>query len=123
MDRTFLFLAGFLGFLGVAAGAFGAHALRDALDPPLLAAFNTGARYHLLHAVALLGVALLADRKPSTAVSVAGWSFVLGIALFSGSLYALALTGARPLGAITPFGGMTLLIGWAALAVSALQAP
>ncbi len=99
------------GFCGVALGAFGAHALRERLSPELLAVFETAVRYQMFHALALLGVALLAPRA-----SVAGWLFVAGTVLFSGSLYGLALSGSRWLGAVTPVGGLCFLAGWAALA-------
>jgi uncharacterized membrane protein YgdD (TMEM256/DUF423 family) len=115
-------LFGFLGavsaFLAVAAGAFGAHALRARLAPDLLAIFETGARYQMFHALALVLIALLAARQPTGALTLAGWMFVLGTLLFSGSLYALALTGVRALGAITPLGGLCFLAGWVALALA-----
>lgn len=106
-----------VGGVGVAAGAFGAHALRAALAPDLLAVFETGARYQLVHALALLAVAAGLERRPSRAFTAAGWLFVAGIVLFSGSLYALALTGVRTWGAVTPFGGVCFLAGWAGLAL------
>lgn len=118
MDRTFWRLGCSFGFLGVAAGAFGAHALRGRVPPDLLAVFETGARYQMYHALALLAVALAAARAPSTALRAAGWLFTAGIVVFSGSLYLLALTGVRVLGAITPLGGLCLLAGWIALAVA-----
>ena len=106
------------GFLGVAAGAFGAHALRGRLSAEMLQVFETGARYQILHALALVGVALAAARNPGAALTLAGWMFGAGIVLFSGSLYALALSGTRAWGAVTPFGGLCFLAGWAALAVA-----
>lgn len=118
--RTWLFAAAVNGFLAVAAGAFAAHGLSGRLTPEALAWFETGARYEAYHALALLGVAWLADRETagkSRLIAVAGWSFVVGIGLFSGSLYLLALTGARWLGAITPLGGVGFLTGWATLAL------
>jgi uncharacterized membrane protein YgdD (TMEM256/DUF423 family) len=118
MARTFWWLGCVFGMLGVAAGAFGAHALRARLPADLLAVFETGARYQMVHALALLAVALVAARMPSAAASAAGWLFCAGIVLFSGSLYALALTGVRVLGAITPLGGVCFLAGWAALALA-----
>jgi len=102
--------------LGMAAGAFGAHALKTRLTPDLLAVFETGTHYHLIHALALLGVAWASTHWNSPAIVVAGWLFVAGILLFSGSLYALSLTGVRLLGIITPFGGVALILGWLALA-------
>ena len=116
MDRTFALIGALLGFVGVAAGAFGAHALRARLTPGDLAIFETAARYQLIHAVALLGVAWATSRWPGAAASAAGWLFVAGTLVFSGSLYLLVLTGARWMGAITPLGGLALLAGWLALA-------
>jgi len=100
--------------LGVAAGAFGAHALRGRLTPEMLAVFETGVRYQIVHALAL--VALTAVPLPGGRLLAPGWLFVVGTVLFSGSLYALALSGVRPLGAITPLGGLCFLTGWAMLA-------
>jgi uncharacterized membrane protein YgdD (TMEM256/DUF423 family) len=122
MDRLFVAAGAVCGFVGVGAGAFGAHALRQRLAPDLLAIWNTGAQYMLVHALALVLVGALAARAaaPSGALTVAGWCFLAGVVLFSGSLYALALSGARGLGAVTPFGGVAFLAGWAALAVAAL---
>lgn len=110
------------GFLGVALGAFGAHALKARLSADDLAIFETAVRYHLVHAVALIALAALAQRIPAGAASVAGWSFSAGILIFSGSLYLLVLTGPRWLGAVTPIGGTALLVGWAALAWGLLRA-
>src|SRR5438132_7774377 len=107
------------GFLGVGAGAFGAHALRGKLEPAMLEAFETGVRYQLFHALALLALAALTSAGVRT--SVTGWAFVAGTALFSGSLYLLALTGVRQLGAVTPLGGLSLLAGWALLALRCLR--
>ena len=117
MDRTFALIAAVFGFLGVAAGAFGAHALRARLTPEDLAIFETAARYQMYHALALLAVALAAARWPA-----AGWArcaalFGAGIVLFSGSLYALALSGVRGLGAVTPLGGGCWLAAWLWLAL------
>ena len=95
--------------------AFAAHALKGKLTPDLFEVFEVGARYHMYHALALLGVAWAVTRWPGAATTWAGWLFVAGIALFSGSLYALALTGIRPLGAITPLGGVCFLAGWVML--------
>lgn len=125
MNRTFVLAAALLGFIGVAAGAFGAHALRDALSPRDLEIFETAVRYQLIHAVALLGVAAASARWPevSGALNLAGWSMIAGVLIFSGSLYALVGTGVRGLGAVTPIGGVGLLLGWAALAWAAFKAP
>jgi uncharacterized membrane protein YgdD (TMEM256/DUF423 family) len=116
--RTFLVLAGFLGFLGVALGAFGAHALRRRVPPERLETFETGVRYLLIHAVALVGAAWLADTGGSTA-ALAGWAFLAGVVLFSGSLFVLTLTGNRRWGAVTPLGGVCFLLGWLAWIVAA----
>jgi len=122
MERTFFVLGSVFAGLSVAAGAFGAHGLRDRLAPELLAVFETGARYQMYHALALLAVALLAARAPGGAVTAAGWCFVAGIVIFSGSLYVLALSGVRWLGAITPIGGVAFLLGWILLVVAASRA-
>ncbi len=119
MDRLFFVLGAVSGALSVAAGAFGAHALKARLAPELLAIFDTAARYQALHALALLAAAWACTRWPGRAARVAGWCFVLGTVLFSGSLYALALSGVRALGAITPAGGVLLIAGWLALALAA----
>ena len=121
MDRTFAVLGALSGFVGVAAGAFGAHALRDRLSPDLLAVFHTGAQYQMYHALALVAAGWAAARWPGGAASAAGWLFLAGTLLFSGSLYALALTGVRALGAVTPIGGVAFLAGWACLAWAALR--
>jgi uncharacterized membrane protein YgdD (TMEM256/DUF423 family) len=121
MDRLFLTLGSASAALAVAAGAFGAHALRARLAPDLLAVFETGVRYHMFHALGLLAVAWAASRNPGAAVAWAGWLMVAGTVLFSGSLYALALTGVRALGAVTPLGGVAFIAGWALLAWAALR--
>lgn len=110
-----------LGFCGVAAGAFGAHALRDALSPERLQVFETASRYQLIHAVAVVAVAALWERAPSRALALSGWLFAAGTIVFSGSLYALALSGARAWGAVTPIGGLGFLAGWIALAAAFLH--
>jgi uncharacterized membrane protein YgdD (TMEM256/DUF423 family) len=119
MDRLFFRLGAVSGLIAVAAGAFGAHALRARLSPELLAVFETAARYQMYHALGLLAVAWAATRWPGSTAQWAGWLFVIGTALFSGSLYALALTGARWLAAVTPLGGVAFLAGWLCLAWSA----
>jgi len=118
-DRRFLQLGALSGFIGVAAGAFGAHALRSRLDADLLAVFETGARYQMYHALALIAAAWASTRWPGTLATAAGWCFATGTLLFSGSLYALALTGVRGLGAVTPLGGAAFLAGWLCLALAA----
>jgi uncharacterized membrane protein YgdD (TMEM256/DUF423 family) len=119
MDRTFLLLGALGGFLAVALGAFGAHALRSRLSPEMLAVFETGVRYQMYHALALLLVAATIPRMGGWLVVSAGWLFTAGIVLFSGSLYLLAFTGVTVLGAITPIGGLAFLAGWACLAIAA----
>lgn len=107
-------IAATLGLTGVALGAFGAHGLRQRLTPELLNAYQTGVLYHLLHALALLALALYA-RATSVAITAPATLFAAGILLFSGSLYALALTSVHRLGMVTPLGGLCFLAGWAAL--------
>jgi uncharacterized membrane protein YgdD (TMEM256/DUF423 family) len=115
-DHVFFSVGAVFGALGVAAGAFGAHGLKVRVSPEMLAVFETGVRYHLVHALALLAVAWASTRWTSAAVRAAGWLFVAGILVFSGSLYVLTLTGIRALGAITPFGGVAFIAGWFLLA-------
>jgi uncharacterized membrane protein YgdD (TMEM256/DUF423 family) len=119
MERVFVLLGALSAFLAVALGAFAAHGLRGRLDADLLATFETGARYHMYHALALVAVAWASTRWPGPATTAAGWLFVSGIVVFSGSLYLLAVTGQRWLGAVTPVGGAALLGGWLALATAA----
>jgi uncharacterized membrane protein YgdD (TMEM256/DUF423 family) len=120
MDRTFLLLAAVLGFVGVALGAFGAHGLRGRLTPEMLAVFETGVRYQMYHVFALLIVSsAIGHLGNARLLAIAGWAFFAGILLFSGSLYALALTSTGILGAITPIGGLAFLVGWACLALFA----
>ncbi|MFL5518570.1 MAG: DUF423 domain-containing protein [Gemmatimonadales bacterium] len=115
-ERLFATLGAASAFVAVAAGAFGAHALRARLSPDLLAVFETGARYQMYHALGLLAVAWAATRWPGPWPVRAGWLFLAGSVLFSGSLYGLALTGMRWLGAVTPLGGAAFLAGWLCLA-------
>lgn len=105
-----------LSGLGVALGAFGAHGLKERVTADLLGVFETGVRYHMYHALALLAVGWAVSRNPLPILNVAGYLFVAGIVLFSGSLYLMTLTGARWLGAITPLGGLAFLVGWTLLA-------
>jgi uncharacterized membrane protein YgdD (TMEM256/DUF423 family) len=121
MDRTFLLIGSALGFLGVAFGAFGAHALKTRLSADMLAVFETGVRYQMYHAFAVLIVAAAIGQLGSARLLVvAGWSFAAGVLLFSGTLYALAFTGIGVLGAVTPIGGLLFLAGWACLAIFAI---
>jgi len=120
MERFFAASGAISAGIAVLAGAFGAHALRNRLAPDLLAAFETGARYQMYHALALLAVAWVLTRWPTPPARAAGWLFLAGTVCFSGSLYLLSLTGARWLGAVTPLGGLLLLGGWLALAIGVL---
>lgn len=122
VSRTFLTIGAFAALLAVALGAFGAHSLRGVLTPAQLEVYQTGVQYQMYHALALLLVALLAERHLAPArVRIVGWLFTAGMLFFSGSLYALALSGVRVLGAITPLGGVCFLAGWLTLALSARQ--
>jgi uncharacterized membrane protein YgdD (TMEM256/DUF423 family) len=118
MDRLFFLLGAISAFAGVAAGAFGAHGLKERLSADMLTTFEIGVRYQMYHAFALLAVAWAASRWPGTLNVAAGWLFVAGTIVFSGSLYALSLTGQRWLGAITPIGGLAFLAGWLCLAAA-----
>jgi uncharacterized membrane protein YgdD (TMEM256/DUF423 family) len=116
MDRLFVTIGSLSGFLGVALGAFAAHALTNRIDADLLVSFEVGVRYQMYHSFALLAVGWAYTRWPGAILAASGWLFVVGTALFSGSLYALSLSGVRWLGAITPIGGCALLAGWLCLA-------
>ena len=120
MQRTFLLAGALAGLVGVALGAFGAHGLRGRFSPDMLAVFETGVRYQMYHALALMAIAALSDRLSGHLIVAAGWLFVTGIVLFSGSLYLLAATGVAVLGAITPIGGVAFLAGWACLVIAML---
>ncbi len=122
MDRTLLLVGAAAGFIAVGFGAFGAHGLRSRLSPEMLAVFETGVRYQMYHAFALIVCAWAATKWPGTLVNTSGWLFVAGTIVFSGSLYALSLSGVRWLGAITPLGGLAFLAGWICLAAAALRA-
>lgn len=119
MDRLFFAIGALSAFTAVALGAFASHALKNRLDADLLAIFEVGVRYQMYHALGLLAVAWACARWPGTAVTSAGWLFVAGTVIFSGSLYTLSLSGSRWLGAITPFGGLAFLAGWLCLAWAA----
>src|SRR5262249_45596929 len=123
MSRTWFGIAGILGALGVAFGAFGAHALQSTLNPGLLAIFETAVRYHLIHTLALAGTAIAMQVFPGHGVGLrrVAWAFTVGVVLFSGSLYVLALTNQRWLGAVTPLGGLAFIAGWLGLAVVFLR--
>jgi uncharacterized membrane protein YgdD (TMEM256/DUF423 family) len=116
VDRVFAGVGAVAALLAVALGAFGAHALRSRLTPADLDIFETGVRYQMYHALALFGVAWASSRWPGGVTHAAGWAFLVGIVIFSGSLYLLVLLGQRWLGAVTPLGGVAFLLGWTLLA-------
>lgn len=118
MKSGWLVSGAMAGAIAVALGAFGAHAMKSKVSVDLLGIFETGVRYHMYHTLALLAVAWAATRWPGPWVNAAGWLFVAGIVVFSGSLYVMTFTGARWLGAVTPIGGLCFIAGWIALAVS-----
>ena len=112
LSQRFLILGSVFAAFGVATGAFGAHALKGILDPPMMQVFDTATRYQMYHAFGLCIVSLAIDRYPERRLEQTGWLFTIGIFLFSGSLYAVSLTGIRWLGAVTPIGGLAFLAGW-----------
>lgn len=114
-------VAAITGALAVAFGAFGAHALKTRVSEDLLVVFETGVRYQMYHALALLAVAYAVDRFPGGWAHASGWLFLVGIVVFSGSLYVMTLTGVRWLGAVTPIGGACFILGWILLAATALR--
>jgi uncharacterized membrane protein YgdD (TMEM256/DUF423 family) len=119
MAKIFITLASLSGMLAVMFGAFGAHALKGRLDDYALGVFQTAVQYHFYHSLALLAVGILALSQPQTALlKSSGWLFLLGILVFSGSLYLLSITGVRWLGAVTPLGGLAFIAGWACLAAT-----
>jgi uncharacterized membrane protein YgdD (TMEM256/DUF423 family) len=123
MANLFISLGALSGLLAVTFGAFGAHALRGRLDDYAMGVFETAVQYHFYHALALVAVGLLALHHPHTALlRSSGWLFVLGLVVFSGSLYALSLSGIKWLGAITPLGGLAFIAGWACFAVAGWKA-
>tara|TARA_B100001167_G_scaffold103060_1_gene62986 strand:+ start:482 stop:850 length:369 start_codon:yes stop_codon:yes gene_type:complete len=121
MERIFFGLGSILAGIAVGLGAFGAHGLRGILSPEDLVTFETGVRYQMYHALALLGVAWAVTQWETVLLEWTGWLFVLGILVFSGSLYILVLTGQRWLGAVTPLGGLAFILGWILLASAALR--
>jgi uncharacterized membrane protein YgdD (TMEM256/DUF423 family) len=123
MTQVFLAIASILGGLAVAIGAFGAHALKEQLSDRALAIFETANRYQMYHALAILLVALLRQQTEAAQLylTISGYSFLIGIMLFSGSLYALSISGVKVLGAIAPLGGLAFLIGWGCLAIAAFN--
>lgn len=117
--KLFITLGALNAFLAVLLGAFGAHALKARLSADMMAVFHTGNQYHFYHALGLLLVGVVAVQLPDSALlRSSGWLMLTGIALFSGSLYVLAISGVRWLGAITPFGGLAFLAAWLLLAVA-----
>lgn len=118
MKNVWIPLAGILGFLAVGIGAFGAHGLKEILSPEMKVVFETGNKYHFYHSLALLAVGILGSRDPhpSKCLRLSGWFFAIGIFVFSGTLYTLAITEIRILGAVTPIGGVSFLLGWFFLA-------
>ncbi|HTQ10245.1 MAG TPA: DUF423 domain-containing protein [Fimbriimonadaceae bacterium] len=121
MSRTLVVWGAILGFLGVALGAFGAHVLRERLSAESMEIFQTGVHYHMIHALALLGLGAIADRVRYS--TIIGWLFIFGVAIFSGSLYLLAISQVQWWGAVTPIGGLCYLAGWALLAWGAAKGP
>jgi uncharacterized membrane protein YgdD (TMEM256/DUF423 family) len=121
MQKYWIVLGASLGALAVMLGAFGAHALEKRLDARAMTLFQTANRYHFLHAVALCIVGLMAESTGHPALRISGWAFSLGVLIFSGTVYALALGAPRILGAVTPLGGLLLIAGWLALALAALR--
>ncbi|AOP35774.1 hypothetical protein A0128_19170 [Leptospira tipperaryensis] len=119
-QRTILILSSISGFLGVAIGAFGAHALKPFLSPEMLVIYETGNRYHLIHSIPPLILALTGYVQTNKAAWISAILYLCGILIFSGSLYILAITGIKILGAITPLGGICFLLAWAFLAWSAI---
>lgn len=121
--KAFLILGALNAFLAVALGAFGAHGLEGKLSERLMDVYKTGVQYHMMHALGLIFIALLADRfTGSNLIHWAGWTMFIGIILFSGSLYALSMTNVGVLGAITPFGGIAFLTAWTFVAIAAIKA-
>ncbi|EGL13382.1 MULTISPECIES: DUF423 domain-containing protein [Paenibacillus] len=123
MMRLFMMLGSINMFLAVALGAFGAHMLKTKISADMLAVYQTGVQYHMIHAVGLIAIGLAADRltQNQSLVNASGWAILIGIILFSGSLYVLSLSGIKVLGAITPFGGVAFLAGWVMLAIAAMK--
>jgi uncharacterized membrane protein YgdD (TMEM256/DUF423 family) len=121
VERVFLFLGAILGFLGVAGGAFGGHLLKERLLPEFLNIFEIGVRYQMYHALALLALAWAFSRFGNGFLLTAGWLFLIGTLVFSGSLYALSLTGVKAWGAVTPLGGLALLAGWILFAAGVIS--
>jgi uncharacterized membrane protein YgdD (TMEM256/DUF423 family) len=122
MDKLFFILGAFFAFAAVALGAFGAHTLQSTFAPGMAEIYETGVRYQFYHALGLFAVAFAISRWKGAPIALAGWLFILGIVLFSGSLYVLSITGIRWIGAITPIGGLAFLAGWVILGWTVLRA-
>lgn len=122
MLRKFMMIGSINALLSVALGAFGAHILKSKIDSDMLAVYETGIQYHMMHALGLIAIALMAERfEQRKLVSAAGWLLLIGIILFSGSLYVLSMSGIKVLGAITPFGGVAFLAGWLCVFLAAMK--
>ena len=121
MQRYFFIIGSSLAMVGVIAGAFGAHGLKGRISGGMLETFEVAVRYQMYHALGLLAVAWAVSQWSSQLINLAGWSFVIGTCIFSGSLYILSLTGIRWFGAITPIGGLVLIVGWACLIWGAMR--
>jgi uncharacterized membrane protein YgdD (TMEM256/DUF423 family) len=120
-QKWLLLFGALLGFISVAAGAFGAHALKQRLGQEMLAVFEVGARYQMYHALAMFAAVWISTITPGNLAVASGWLFFIGTLIFSGSLYLLAMSGIRVIGAITPIGGVILLMGWFILAIALLK--
>lgn len=119
--KVFVLLGSIYGLIAVATGAFGAHGLQNKVEPRMLEVWETAAQYQMYHALALIAAAWMVHQTQSTVALVAGWSFAVGVLVFSGSLYVMVLSGIRALGAITPVGGLALMVGWFCLILAALK--
>lgn len=119
--KVFVVVGCILGLLSVALGAFGAHGLQDKVEPRMIEVWETAARYQMYHALALFAAAWVLQQTQHTGATVAGWSFIAGTLIFSGSLYVMVLSGVKWLGAITPIGGTVMIVGWVALLVAAVK--
>ncbi|MBE0585794.1 MAG: DUF423 domain-containing protein [Desulfofustis sp.] len=122
MGRIFFTIGALSAFIGIAAGAFGAHGLKSKLSPEMLTVFEVGVRYQMYHAFALIAAAWALSKWPSPLVTTGGWLFVIGTLIFSGSLYLLSISGVKWLGAITPLGGLAFLAGWLCIAIGVWKA-
>ncbi len=120
-DQLFAAAGALFAAASVALGAFGAHVLKSRLPADLLGTFETGVRYQMYHAIGLMAAAWVYSRHPGPPLDLAGWLFIAGIAIFCGSLYVLALSGIRWVGAVTPLGGLSFIAGWIALFVGILR--